>query len=74
MSLLTLYQQEVRTIAEGNIPLWKQSEKSLFEWFLNLCGYKIWPKTHSDPRIKGPPLRILTKEQVKEFERMERTR
>ena len=39
------------------------------EWLLNLCGYKIWPKTHNDPTIKGPPPRILTNEQVKEFER-----
>lgn len=59
---------------ERTIPLEKKSKMSLFEWLLNLCGYKNWPKTHNDPRIKGPPPRILTKEQVKEFERMEGTR
>ena len=59
---------------EKKRPRRKTFKASLFEWLLNLCGCKIWPATHNDPTIKGPPPRILTKEHVKEFERMEGTR
>ena len=56
---------------ERTFPGEKKSKMSLFEWLLNLCGYKIWPETHNDPRIKGPPPHILTSEQVKEFEKIQ---
>ena len=49
----------------------KTKRKSFLEWLLYLCGCKIWPATHNDPRIKGPAPRILTKEQVKEIERLQ---
>ncbi len=58
---------------ERTIPLEKKSKMSLFEWLLTLCGYNIWPKTHNDPRIKGPPPRVLTSEQVKEMEKFQQT-
>lgn len=38
--------------------------KSIRERLLNLCGYEIWPPTHNDPSIKGPPPRIITKAQA----------
>lgn len=59
---------------EKKNPRSKTLKASLLEWLLNLRGYKIWPATHNDPTVKGPPPRILTSEQVKEFERMEGTR
>ena len=40
------------------------------EWLLELCGYKIWPPMHNDPRIKGPQPRILTRRQWKAMEKM----
>ncbi len=45
---------------------------SFREWLLELCGYKIWPPTHNDPTIKGPPPRILTKRQWEAMEKMRR--
>lgn len=39
---------------------------------LNLCGYKIWPSTHNDPRIKGPQPRIITKRQKEWIEKIQR--
>ena len=44
------------------------------EWLLDLCGMKIWPPTHDDPRIKGPPPRILTRRQWEAMEKMRRER
>ena len=44
------------------------------EWFLNICGYRIWPPTHDDPRIKGLPPRILTRRQWEMMEKMCRER
>ena len=42
--------------------------RSFREWLLNICGYRIWPPTHNDPRIKGPPPRILTRRQWEALE------
>lgn len=61
-------------MTEKKNPRRKTLGASVVEWLLNLCGYKIWPATHNDPTIHGPQPRILTKEQVEEFERMEKTR
>ncbi len=47
----------------------KAKKKSLFEWVLGLLGYKIWPATHNDPRIKGPSPRIFTTEQAEAIEK-----
>ena len=58
---------------ERTIPLEKKCKMSLFEWLLNLCGCKIWPETHSDPRIKGPQPRILRSKQVKGMEKFQQT-
>ena len=44
------------------------------EWLLNICGYRIWPPTHNDPRIKGPQPRILTRRQWEAMEKMCRER
>ena len=44
--------------------------KRFREWLLGLCGYKIWPPTHNDPRIKGPQPRILTRRQWEAMEKM----
>ena len=46
-------------------------KKPFREWLLELAGFKIWPPTHNDPRIKGPQPRILTRRQ---WEAMETTR
>ena len=32
------------------------------KWLLDLVGMRIWPEK-DDPRIKGPPPRILTRRQ-----------
>ncbi len=56
-----------------NIHSARKNKKSLFEWLLSLCGYKIWSETHSDPRIKGPQPRVLTSEQVKRMEKFQQT-
>ena len=40
------------------------------ETLLELCGCKIWPPTHDDPRVKGPQPRILTKQQWDAMEKM----
>ena len=45
---------------------------SLSEKLLELCGYKIWPPTHNDPTIKGPPPRIITKRQKEWIEKIQR--
>lgn len=58
---------------ERTIPLEKKSKMSLFEWLLKLCGYKIWPKTRNDPRVKGPPPRVLRSDQMKEMEKVQPT-
>ena len=42
----------------------------LSEKLLELCGYKIWPPTHNDPTIKGPPPRILSRRQWEAIEKM----
>ena len=42
----------------------------LTEKLLELCGYKIWPPTHNDPTIKGPPPRILSRRQWEAIEKM----
>ena len=42
----------------------------LTEKLLELCGYKIWPPTHNDPTIKGPPPRILSRRQWETIEKM----
>ena len=47
-------------------------KKSFREWMLNLCGYEIWPPTHSDPTIKGPQPRIISKRQRKAMEKVQR--
>ena len=44
----------------------------LTEKLLELCGYKIWPPTHGDPRIKGPQPRIITRRQKKWMEKLQR--
>ena len=45
--------------------------KKLFrERLLELAGFKIWPPTHNDPRIKGPQPRILTKRQWEAMKKM----
>ena len=44
----------------------------LTEWLLGLAGMKIWPPTHNDPRIKGPPPRILTRRQWEAMEKAQR--
>ncbi len=46
--------------------------KPFHEWLLNLCGYEIWPPTHSDPRIKGPRPRIITRRQGEAMEKLRR--
>lgn len=42
----------------------------LSEKLLELCGYKIWPPTHNDPTIKGPPPRILSRRQWESMEKL----
>jgi hypothetical protein len=42
----------------------QQHIKPFREWLLSLCGYEIWPPTYSNPFIKGPQPRIITKRQV----------
>ena len=42
----------------------------LTEKLLELCGYKVWPPTHNDPTIKGPPPRILSRRQWVAIEKM----
>ena len=49
----------------------KWRKKSFREWLLNLCGYEIWPPTHNDPTIKGPPPRIISKRQADAMRAME---
>ena len=44
----------------------------LTEWLVELGGMKIWPPTHSDPTIKGPQPRILTKRQWEAVENIMR--
>ena len=39
---------------------------------LELAGFKIWPPTHNDPRIKGPQPRIITKRQWEAMEKVRR--
>lgn len=46
--------------------------KSFGEWLLNMCGYEFWPPTHSDPRIKGPRPRIITRRQREAMEKLRR--
>ena len=48
--------------------------RSFREWFLDICGYRIWPPTYGDPRIKGPQPRILTRRQWEAMEKMRRER
>lgn len=43
---------------------------SLSEKLIELCGYTIWPPTHNDPTIKGPPPRILSRRQWEAIEKM----
>ena len=43
----------------------------LTEKLLELCGYKIWPPTHGDPRIKGPQPRIISKRQKEWLEKLQ---
>ena len=52
----------------------QQHRKPFREWLLNICGYRIWPPTHNDPRIKGPQPRILTRRQWEAMEKMCRER
>jgi hypothetical protein len=52
----------------------RQLKKPFREWLLNLCGYEIWPPTHNDPTIKGPPPRILTRRQWEAMEKIRRER
>ena len=49
-------------------------KKPFCERLLELAGFKIWPPTHNDPRIKGPQPRILTKRQWEAMEKMCRER
>lgn len=42
----------------------------LTEKLIELCGYKIWPPTHNDPTIKGPPPRILSRRQWESMEKL----
>ena len=42
----------------------------LSEKLLELCGYKIWPPTHNDPTIKGPPPCILSRRQWESMEKL----
>ena len=46
--------------------------KSFKDRLLNLFGYEIWPPTHNDPTIKGPPPRILSRRQREALEKMRR--
>ena len=48
----------------------RQPKKPFREWLLNLCGYEIWPPTYSNPFIKGPQPRIITKRQREAMEKM----
>ena len=48
--------------------------RSFREWLLNICGYRIWPPTHNDPRIRGPQPRVLTRCQWEAMEKMCRVR
>ena len=52
----------------------QRRKKPFREWLLNLCGYEIWPPTHNDPRIKGPPPRIISKRQREAMEKTCRER
>ena len=45
---------------ENSVKTWKEK-------MLELMGFKIWPPTHGDPRIKGPQPRIVTR---KAYERL----
>lgn len=45
-------------------------KKPFRERLLELAGFKIWPPTHNDPRIKGPQPRIFTKRQWEAMEKM----
>ena len=45
-------------------------KKPFRERLLELAGFKIWPPTHNDPRIKGPQPRILTKRQWETMKKM----
>ena len=56
-------------MTEKRNPRRKTLGASVVEWLLNLCGYKIWPATHNDPRIKGPSSRIFTTEQAEAIEK-----
>ena len=47
-------------------------KKPFRERLLELAGFKIWPPTHNDPRIKGPQPRIITKRQWEAMEKMRR--
>ena len=38
------------------------------KWLLDLVGMRIWPEK-DDPRIKGPPLRVLTRRQWEAMEK-----
>ena len=38
------------------------------KWLLDLVGMRIWPEK-DDPRIKGPPSRILTRRQWEAMEK-----
>jgi len=57
-----------------NLPDMKEHRKPFREWLLNVCGYEIWPPTHNDPTIKGPPPRILTRRQWEAMEKIRRER
>ena len=47
--------------------------RSFSKWLLELCGLKIWPTTHDDLRVKGPPPRILTHRQWEAMDKMQRS-
>ena len=49
-------------------------KKPFRERLLELAGFKIWPPTHNDPRIKGPQPRIITKRQWEAMEKMRQER
>ena len=45
-------------------------KKPLREKLMNMCGMYWWPPTHNDPRVKGPPPRLVSREQYERLMKM----
>ena len=45
-------------------------KKPLREKLMNMCGMYWWPPTHNDPRVKGPPPRLISREQYERLMKM----